>query len=256
MISPDTEFLSFGFFLETELDRNGHRGAYFLSADPSRFPVRRGAYNPYGLRIQKRVHTLDHPDVTDLAVLSYGKIDLDRALDSVLHGLFRIAQILVNPLAEELARIGTVKEGRPQIAFIIRYGPFPVLVFFDFRFVAEGYVPVRIRQLDDKIVDILQLPFHHAEIDYRLGVPRRVVLRITSGGKMYCRYFLRIESPVVGRIDLIRPELRIYRLQLAGNGSYYRIQIRIGSSIGVDTVIPNTEQVQFRLRIYLDRISK
>ena len=51
-----------------------------------------------------RRNSLHNSDISDLAILFYDEINHDTSLDAVNHSLFRIFQILINPLLKELAR--------------------------------------------------------------------------------------------------------------------------------------------------------
>ena len=96
--------------LKAELNIQGHLRVDFLASHLSRLPGRRTADDSDRLFIKKRIRSLEHFDITHLAVLTYYEINLYPTLNPLTQSLFRVLHVGIHPFLEEYGRISAAKE--------------------------------------------------------------------------------------------------------------------------------------------------
>ena len=102
--------------LQSELHRNGDHGPDLVALDLARLPFRRCSDDLYSFCIQGIRNSLYCPYIRYLSILLDDELYHDLALFTILEGGLGIFKILVDPLLQELGRIGAVKELRTLIA--------------------------------------------------------------------------------------------------------------------------------------------
>ena len=194
-----------------------------------------------------------HRHIPYIPLLIHQKIHQYTALDAVIHGIFRIPQVLVYPLLQEGAGVVGIQEHGFYVYIAEGHGAGRALGR-NIGIVAPERGTLAVAQPLHVIVNIFQFLLHAVVVYDVPAVAAGVVLRVSARSKEDGGNLLVVKSPVVAGIGFRIHQSRLHRKQFALKGLHQHAQVLVGRRVGHKGIGPRAHHIQIYHGIYAIRV--